>query len=86
MDKVVSKLRRILQSNFKGCKVKLKRLTDSDRFYGDLVWKGFENKDHVDRQELLRDVLEAELTPEERQKVSMIFTYTPAETLVEEQV
>jgi hypothetical protein len=84
MSKFVDKVVRILENEFPGALVELKRGASSRRIGGFLTWSGFDGKDHVSRQEILQDALERALTREERSKMTMIFTATPEEVLVED--
>ena len=67
----------ILQQAFQGMDVNLDERTGS-RLSGTVVWEGFDNQDHIDRQQLIRKVLKQALGAE-FQQIGLLLTYTPRE-------
>ena len=79
------KVRQILSREFPGADVRLQRDSPVSRLDGELVWDGFEGVEHVDRQHRLREVLARSLSPEERNGLSIILTFTSTEVAVMEE-
>jgi acid stress-induced BolA-like protein IbaG/YrbA len=76
---VARKLKQILEENFPPPdKVELR---DKDRIIGILTSKRFRRMDTMQRQELIYDILAANLTKEEQRDVLMIVCLTPEEEL-----
>jgi acid stress-induced BolA-like protein IbaG/YrbA len=76
---VVRKLKKILEERFPPPdKVKLR---DEDGIIGILTSKRFRRMDSMQRQDLIHDILETQLTAEERQHVVIIVAVTPEEEL-----
>jgi acid stress-induced BolA-like protein IbaG/YrbA len=71
-------VRGILESRLPGAQVSVGLLHGARKISGHVVWDGFEGEEHLDRQRMLQDLLRVELGPD-AQRVSVIFTYTPAE-------
>jgi hypothetical protein len=82
MDRLISKIKRTLKDGFKGCEVELPPPEEGEKLSGFLIWRGFDDDDQVRRQERLWKVLEKVLNKAERQRISVIFTTTPAEMSV----
>lgn len=57
----------------------LETVPSSGRVTGWVAAAAFEGKDHPQRQKLLWDTLDRELTQQERSKVGPVVTLTPAE-------
>ena len=71
------RVRKILQDNFAGIRIDLEQIP-GQKIAGSVVWDGFAGLDHVDRQHLVRQALQAALGPE-IQQVGILLTYTPEE-------
>jgi hypothetical protein len=71
-------LRQLLKNHFPGAQVKLTSFRPGDRVGGTLIWDGFDSQPQIDRQTLLRKVIDA-LPPDQQLKVSFIMTVTPEE-------
>ena len=67
----------ILKQAFQGMDVDLDERPGS-RLSGVVIWNGFDNQDHGDRQERVRKVLKDALGTE-FQQVGVLLTYTPHE-------
>ena len=50
----------------------------SGRLHGTVIWEGFDNQDHIERQQLVRKVLKQVLGAEVQQ-IGVLLTYTPRE-------
>ena len=79
MEALKVKLAKIFNRRFPRSKLELETLPSSGRFTGELIWPGFRNMSHPQRQEELWKVLRQELSKEERSKVSGFFPYTSKE-------
>ncbi len=71
------KVRDLLQTAFPGIDVDFEVLPDG-RISGSVVWAGFAELDHVDRQKKIRELLLEKLGAE-AQQVGVLLTYTPDE-------
>lgn len=71
------KVRDLLEAAFPGIEVDLELLPDG-RISGSVVWAGFTDFDHVDRQRKIRTLLKQELGTD-AQQVGVLLTYTPDE-------
>jgi hypothetical protein len=80
---LTERVTRLLEGRFPGVVVALDPTGPPDRVAGWIVWAGFENRDQVDRQRLLRQVL-SELPAEDRLYLGPILTLTPDEASDEE--
>ncbi len=67
----------ILKQAFQGMDVDLDERTDS-RLSGMVIWEGFDDQDHIERQQLIRKVLKQALGTE-FQQIGLLLTYTPRE-------
>jgi hypothetical protein len=55
------------------------KLEDHDGIIGAITSAGFAGMESIDRQNLIGDILETNLTPEERRRVQVIVGVTPDE-------
>jgi acid stress-induced BolA-like protein IbaG/YrbA len=78
MENFIRRLKALFESEFPGSEVELEA-AGSHRVGGLLVWDGFIGYEQLERQRRLRDVLKANLSPEEQLQVSAILTMTPEE-------
>ena len=85
MDSLVNKLEHLLTSRFKDAEVDLERFRQSKKVGGFLIWKGFEGKEQIKRQQAVWKLLRAQLTKVELQRLTAILTLTPAEAVVEQE-
>ena len=70
----------ILQQAFQGMDVELDK-EPSGRLHGTVIWNGFDGKDMVDRQQVIRKVLKEALGTQFRE-VGVLLTYTPREMML----
>ena len=70
-------VRKILENAFPGIDVSTEVLPDG-RITGSVVWSGFTNLDHVERQSEIRAVLREKLGAD-AQMVGVLLAYTPDE-------
>jgi hypothetical protein len=77
MDKLISKVKRIIAKTLPGAKMHLWR--QGGTVGGVLAWTGFEGMAQIDRQVKLRSAINSSLDVEERPQVSFILTMTPGE-------
>ena len=70
----------ILKQAFQGMDVNLDERTES-RLSGTVIWEGFDNQGHVERQQLIRKVLKQALGAE-FQQIGLLLTYTPREMML----
>ena len=76
----VSRLKEVLARRFPGAEIlRLRRETRPGRISGILIWPKFRGKDQLERQELLRAKLRADLTRENLMDIGLILTVTPDE-------
>lgn len=79
MDRLLSKVTRVLKQAFpRPDQVDLK---DEDGIYGTVISSRFKGKDSNERINLIWDLLEKELLPEERKRVVLIIAVTPEEEI-----
>ncbi len=71
------RVRLILERSFDGIQTDIENLP-GQRVTGSVVWDGFARHDHVERQQMVRQALQAELGSEITQ-VGVLLTYTPTE-------
>jgi len=77
-----ARLTRILKRGFRGSKVTVERTTPgSKKLCGILVWPKFLGVEQAQRQKQLWSLLDDALTPDERLRVTVILTFTPAEAV-----
>jgi len=76
---LIERVTQLLETRFPGVVVAL----EPDRVGGWIVWGGFEGRDHIDRQRLVREALSG-LPQEDRVSVGPILTLTPSEASDEE--
>jgi hypothetical protein len=74
---MVERVDKILKAEFPGMELDLETMS-SGRITGDVIWSGFKALDHIDRLQLIRDVLRRDLGDESRE-VSILLTFTPEE-------
>ena len=67
----------ILKQAFQGMDVNLDERTDI-RLSGMVIWEGFDDQDHIERQQMIRKVLKQALGAE-FQQIGLLLTYTPRE-------
>ena len=77
-DPLVDRVKAILEDRFPEAEVYVDRSDGAERINGPITWAGFEDMDHVDREEAVRAALKEELGPQ-KQAVSIILAYTPRE-------
>jgi hypothetical protein len=77
VEPFVKKLRRILRQEFP--KPDKLRLRDEDGVIGHVISSRFKAMDTMDRVNLIWDLLDKELTREERKKVVIMIALTPQE-------
>lgn len=76
---IVRKLKKILEERFPSPdKVALR---DNDGIIGVVTSKRFRRMDTMERQDLIHDILETQLTGEERRQVLLIVGVTPEEEI-----
>jgi len=85
MEDLSQKVSRILSQAFPGADVRFEQDPPASRPSGEVVWDGFEGVEQADRQHRLRQVLAHGLSPEERNGLSIILTFTPNEIAVMEE-
>ncbi len=71
------RVKRALAERLHGIKAELEQLPGG-RISGHVIWDGFADQEHVDRQRVIRDALRASLGPE-AQQVGVLLAYTPRE-------
>jgi acid stress-induced BolA-like protein IbaG/YrbA len=81
MDALISRLRKLLETQFKGASVLLEPASPTEKVGGFLVWGGFDGMDQIDRQQMLSKVIR-ELPRDEQVKITAILTLTPDERSV----
>jgi acid stress-induced BolA-like protein IbaG/YrbA len=69
----------MLLTRFKGAEVEIDNYPESDRTGATVIWKGFEGKDEIERQRLVRKAIEKGLGPQQARKISLVLTFTPDE-------
>jgi hypothetical protein len=79
MEKLIKKLRKILEMRFRDAVIELEPLSSGTKVTGTIVWKGFGRYDNLKRHELLQRSLEKALTLDERRNLSLISCFTPRE-------
>lgn len=67
----------ILEQTFPGMNVELNEVSGG-RLHGTVIWDGFDDKDMVDRQQLIRKALKEALGVQ-FQEVGVLLAYTPHE-------
>lgn len=67
----------ILEQAFPGISIELEEMSNG-RLSGTVIWAGFDEQDHGDRQHLVRKVLKEALGAR-AQEVGVLLTYTPVE-------
>jgi hypothetical protein len=82
MDDLIKKIDEVLRGNLAGATTELELLPPLSKVSGFILWDGFEGNDDMDRQNRVWDLLQTNLTPEERRRVSAIFTLTPHENAI----
>jgi len=82
MEEMIEKLKRVLSAHFADSVLELDPIIPDEKISGSLLWQGFEEAEQLDRQRQVSRVLRDELTPDERRRVSIIFTFTPEEAAV----
>ncbi len=69
-----------LEDRFPGSELRnVEPVVGGTRLTGLLVWDGFADMEHLDRQNLLWDALEEHFLPEEAREISMILAFTAEE-------
>lgn len=69
-----------LESRFPGSELRdVEPVSDGTRLTGLLVWDGFADMDHLERQQLIWEALREQFTREGARVVSMILTFTADE-------
>jgi acid stress-induced BolA-like protein IbaG/YrbA len=69
----------MLLTRFKGAEVEIDNYPESDRTGATVIWKGFDGKDEIQRQRLVRKAIEKSLGPQQARKISLVLTFTPDE-------
>lgn len=81
MEKLIARLNTILQKEFPGSEPDLEYSKYSHKVGGFLLWKGFTGVEQIDRQRRLSAAIK-KLPESDRKKLTMILTFTPAESIV----
>ena len=77
----------VLAQEFPGSEVYIQFNPDTDRVGGRVVWEGFQGKRSITRQARIFNPLRKALSPEVvHRNVSFIFTYTPDEYRLSQEV
>jgi hypothetical protein len=84
MSALVRKVNTVLESRLKDYRSDLRRGIANGRVLGYIVSSNFDGLEHSERQKILDDILQAELTPKEYEEVGPIVTMTPAEASLKE--
>src|SRR4051812_45177176 len=79
MATLATKFRKLLLTQFKGAELEIDSYPESDRAGATIVWKGFEGKNEIERQRLVRTAIEKGLGPQQAKRISIVLTFTPAE-------
>lgn len=79
MEKLMEKLRGLLEAEFPGAEVELEPASPADKLGGFLVWKDFEGMEQIDRQQRLAEVIRSNLSREDQLRITAILTVTPDE-------
>ena len=82
MEQAVEQVDALLRRKFPNATTELELSPGSSKVTGLLIWDGFEGEEQMDRQDRVWKVIQAHLTPKQRQHVSAIFTVTPTELAV----
>ena len=82
MEKILKEIDALLRRSFADSTTELELSPDSSKVTGLLIWDGFEGDEQIDRQQRVWKVIRGKLTPEQRRRVSAIFTVTPTELAV----
>jgi hypothetical protein len=69
----VERLTQALQQKLQGAEVTSEQLR-ADRYRFEILWRGFDNMEHPDRQRIVWDIADALLDKQDLRKVSMILT------------
>lgn len=77
MEQIEQRVTRVLESAFKDVDVNLE-VMPSGRISGTVIWAGFDKLDDIERQRMIRDLLQRELGPE-AVMVGVLLAYTPDE-------
>ncbi len=75
----IEKLKSLIASHYNDARVELDPVPGSERVTGSIIWTGFNERSHAERQRELSDWIRKELPPHEAIRVSVITTLTPEE-------
>jgi hypothetical protein len=79
MEELIEKLKQIFSQHFPGSIAELEPTVYGERLGGSLIWQGFEDVEQIDRQRQINLAIRGGLSPEERQKMTAILSFTPDE-------
>lgn len=82
MDNFAKKLSRVLRAEFPKAVIVLDPIPESSRYTGFLIWEQFAGVEPIDRQNQLWKVLQDNLSDDERQRLSGLFTITNDERMI----
>jgi len=82
MDKVLQKLKRVLKAEFPSAKLEIRRDWYPSKIGGLIIWRGFNGKDDVERQERVWNAIHRAMTAAEQEHLASFF----ALNLVEQKV
>jgi hypothetical protein len=78
MEDLLQKLNALLRSHFQDCELEVEYVGEG-RVSGFLIWEGFAEYDHIDRQRKVWGVIRQNLSPEEQSRIVAVLTMTPEE-------
>jgi acid stress-induced BolA-like protein IbaG/YrbA len=79
MEPLIDQLKIFLGRSLPGAEVALEDDRPPEKIGGLLVWSGFEGRDQLERQRMVRQLIRDNFTADEQARVSFIVTLTPEE-------
>jgi hypothetical protein len=78
MEDLLQKLSDLLRSHFPQCDLEIEYVDDG-KVSGFLIWDGFAESEHIERQRMVWNVIRQNLSREEQAKVVAVLTLTTEE-------
>lgn len=79
MDEFRTRLKELLEKNFRGSDAHLEQASPAPRIGGFIEWDGFDGLSQRERQSRVWAVLRGNLPVEDQQRITAILTLTPLE-------
>ena len=82
MEELKERLKELFNEYFPGSDVIFEETDPSEKIFGYLIWKGFDESDMLDRQRAVWNRIRSSFDREDQRCIAAVFTVTPDELAV----